>query len=813
MGVQGIEYGRGHERLEKLLRSIDRPGNYCTGGREFLPVPRVVVEGVGELSFPVPPVQVEALADAAERAPFGKGTRTLVDPSVRDCWQIDARDVSLSGRAWPGSLAKIMEVVAEGLGLPAERLGAELYKLLVYRRGGFFAEHRDTEKVAGMVATLSLSLPAAGAGGEIVVRHGDDETTYDMTADEPSELPFAAFYADCPHEVLPVTEGHRVSLVFNLFLDSAGRGPGAPDYSNLVAPVAECLAEWRAESVDQDSEEQDSEETGNKIVWLLEHEYSEDGLSFATLKNTDAAVAGVFQEAAARAGCEFLAAVLRIHEYGTPDFHVNYWGNVDEDESTMADVHDRWEALDSWAATDGSRPNLGEIPLNEGELLPEGALDDAEPDDRRLEGSTGNEGPTLEHVYRRAALVVWPREKTVDVLARGGIDGAVAWAASRITGDGGADGNRDVEDIERLIERWPLGEFDYREQDRGAMLRLLAAAGAAEQAVRFLHRAVKAKYDGSENEALAAVLPLIGPEETGDFLLGLAEEQLSRRPSSVVELLVLAEETGDQAEDGAERATWREALRQVVSFVLTGLRAALEREARVRADREARRRERIDMGYVRERKAPEWIDHEAVRDLFLLARPLGLADEAMAAAGAIGDHPRIVTRGRMLPAALEGMHEDEESARSPVYALLWRQAADFLLERSSDVPAEPTDWAMPAEVRCDCEDCVALLAFCRDPDKRVGRFSVRKDRRKHLHRTIDGYRLDLEHVTERKGSPYTLVCTKTRAGHRRRLREYAEDLEWMDSLRDCAPRAKGAAVSAETVDRLARAVETGTAAG
>ncbi len=812
MGVQGIEYGRGHERLEELLRSIDRPGNYCVGGREFLPVPRVVVKGVGELSFPVPPVQIEALADAAERAPYGKGTRTLVDPSVRDCWQIDARNVNLSGRAWPGSLAKIMELVAEGLGLPAERLGAELYKLLVYRRGGFFAEHRDTEKVPGMVATLSLSLPAAGAGGEIVVRHGDDETTYDMAANEPSELAFAAFYADCPHEVLPVTEGHRVSLVFNLFLDSAGRGPGAPDYSDLLAPVAECLAEWRAESVERDSEET-GDKVADKIVWLLEHEYSEDGLSFATLKNTDAAVAGVFREAAERAGCEFLAAVLRIHEYGTPDLHVDYWDNVQEDDSTMVDVHDRWEALDSWAATDGSRPNLGEIPLNEGELLPEGALDDAEPDDRRLEGSTGNEGPTLEHVYRRAALVVWPREKTVDVLARDGIDGAVAWAASRIVGRAGADGGLEVEDIERLIELWPLGERDYRQQDRAAMLRLLASAGAAEQTVDFLHRAVKTKHDGSENEALAAVMPLIGAEEAGEFLLALAEEQLSRRPSSVVELLVLAEEVGDAAEDGAERAMWREALRQVVSFVLTGLRAAFEREAGVRADREASRLERIAMGFVRERKAPEWIDHEAVRDVFLLARPLGLADEAMAAAGAIGDHPRIVTRGRMLPAALEGMHEDEELARSPAYALLWRQAADFLLERSSDVPAEPTDWAMPAEVRCDCEDCVALLAFCRDPDKRVGRFSVRKDRRKHIHRTIDGYRLDLDHETERKGSPYTLVCTKTRNGHRRRLREYAEDIEWMDSLHDGAPRVSGDAVSAETVDRLARAVETGTAAG
>ena len=118
-------------------------------------------------------------------------------------------------------------MVAAGLGLPAERLGTELYKLLVYRPGGFFAEHRDTEKVPGMVATLSLSLPTPGAGGELVVRHAAREATLDMAALEPSELLFAAFYSDCPHEVLPVRDGHRVSLVFNLFA-----GPRTTDWSH-----------------------------------------------------------------------------------------------------------------------------------------------------------------------------------------------------------------------------------------------------------------------------------------------------------------------------------------------------------------------------------------------------------------------------------------------------------------------------------------------------------------------------------------------------------------------------------------------------
>ncbi len=806
MGIEGIEYGAAHARLEELLNSVDRPGSYCTGGRLYVPLPRVQVTGLGDLSFPVPPAQIEALFDAAERAPYGKGTRTLVDTSVRDCWQIDSRKVRLAGQAWPNSRAKILSLVAEGLGLPVERLGADLYKLLVYRRGGFFAEHRDTEKIPGMVGTLSLSLPAAGSGGEIVVRHRERETVFDTAASEPSELAFTALYADCLHEVKPVTAGHRVSLVFNLVLDSAEHGPGAPDYSDLAGPVAQCLAEWRDEG------------EASKVVWLLDHEYSEEGLSFQTLKNTDAAVARVLGEAADRADCELHAAVLKIDEFGTPDFE---WGWADDPDAVMGEVIDRRLVLDAWAGRDGGRPSLGEIPLDDGELLPFGALDDAEPDERRLEDSTGNEGPTLEHVYRRAVLVAWPREKAVEVVAGAGIDHAVAWAAARHASHGTADPDANRGILARLVELWPAEEY-WRKQDRDRLLHLLAAADAADLAVKFLSGVVLAKYDGSENEALADVIWLIGAEETAAFLVGLLEEQLPKRPACVVELLVLLGELADATEDAA----WREPLRESVRAALTGLEAAVASRAQACAERDARRFELPDAYWARTRswledgdgeKQPRpWIDDEAVRDLFLLARPLDLGREAAATARAIGEHPQIVTPGRMLPAALEGMHEDEELARSPVYSLLWRQAADFLLARSSRIPSEPDDWTMTVDISCDCEDCAALRAFCRDPGKQVERFSVRKDRRKHLHRTIDGYGLDIDHVTERRGSPYTLVCTKNRNGHKRRLREYKEDLRWMDSLLECAPDAPAGAALDEiesVAEWLRQAVTSGRPTG
>ena len=814
MGIKGIEYGHEHERLEHLLRSVDQPGDYCVGGRLYTPMPRVIVDGAGELSFPIPDAQIGALIAAAERAPYGKGTETLVDTAVRDCWQIDAARVRLAGRAWPDSFAKVMESVAAGLGLPAGRLNAELYKLLIYRPGGFFAEHRDTEKVPGMVATLSLSLPTPGAGGELVVRHGGREEVFDLSAGEPSEMSFAAFYADCLHEVRPLADGHRVTLVFSLFLGSSGDVPAAPDHSDLAAAVAECLARWRDEG-DTD-----------KLVWVLDHEYSEGGLSFDTLKNADAAVAQVLGDAAERADCELHAAVLRIEEFGSPLHEVFAhgwewgldleWEGYDDvgPEADMDEVHDRWEALDGWVARNGSRPLFGEIPLNALELLPQGALDEAEPDGRRLRGSTGNTGPTLEFIYRLAALVIWPSELTVDVVASGSIDRAVAWVETQCDPVRHGGGTRTRELLATLTGLWPVGQDAREEQDRAAMLRLLRSTGEGEVAADFLDRVVMANYDGSENEALAAVMPVIGPAEAADILPWFVEEHLPRRVSDVARMLVAvavecaeARSAGGLADPATDTA-WHDVLRTSVAAALSGLGAALKTESEMRPGQDDKwplgtwLRSRARFGRASQ---DDWIDPAAICGLLLLATRHGLDDEAAAAAQVIGDHPDIVTPDRMLPDALALMHKQSTLAAAPAYRALWRQAADFLLERSSTVPGEPTDWTIAEDASCECDLCARLRAFCRDPVKQVERFKVRTDLRRHLHQVIDRRGLDLDHETERRGSPYTLVCTKNRASHQRRLEEYAEDLRCMGTLLLSMPEGGGRGVGSGRAERLEEA--------
>ena len=76
--------------------------------------------------------------------------------------------------------------------------------------------------------------------------------------------------------------------------------------------------------------------------------------------------------------------------------------------------------------------------------------------------------------------------------------------------------------------------------------------------------------------------------------------------------------------------------------------------------------------------------------------------------------------------------------------------------------------------------------FLRDPAQRVGRFPLRKERRQHLHQQIDRHGCDLTHVTERVGSPQTLVCTKTQASYERRLKQFEVDQKLLAELETLA---------------------------
>src|SRR5439155_9528156 len=103
------------------------------------------------------------------------------------------------------------------------------------------------EKSPGMFATLLVVLPSQFAGGELAVRHKGRDVRLDLRTDDPAQIRFAAFYADCVHEVLPVVDGCRLTLVYNLVRSGRGRPPRPPDYVREQARTTVLLQAWHAD--------------------------------------------------------------------------------------------------------------------------------------------------------------------------------------------------------------------------------------------------------------------------------------------------------------------------------------------------------------------------------------------------------------------------------------------------------------------------------------------------------------------------------------------------------------------------------------
>jgi hypothetical protein len=119
---------------------------------------------------------------------------------------------------------------------------------------------------------------------------------------------------------------------------------------------------------------------------------------------------------------------------------------------------------------------------------------------------------------------------------------------------------------------------------------------------------------------------------------------------------------------------------------------------------------------------------------------------------------------------------------------LLRHCLSELRAATAHPPEPPKDWKREAKLGCTCDDCVALSRFLRDPAERVGRFPLNKQRRQHLHQQIDKHRCDVTHVTERKGSPQTLVCTKTQDSYERRRQQFGVDQVVLAELEKLAKR-------------------------
>lgn len=189
-------------------------------------------------------------------------------------WQLEPEQVMIRNLNWQIRMNEILTKIEVDLGCKEVGIESQLYKVLIYEKGGFFAPHRDTEKIDRMFATLVVMMPSIYEGGQLVVRHKNEMKTFDFSTENVTSVHYAAFYCDCEHELKPVTLGFRMCLVYNVAYKGEMR-PLPVDQSQNIQKISSLFEKWLS-----------NPETP-KMAIMLDHSYTQRNLSFQSLKGTD----------------------------------------------------------------------------------------------------------------------------------------------------------------------------------------------------------------------------------------------------------------------------------------------------------------------------------------------------------------------------------------------------------------------------------------------------------------------------------------------------------------------------------------------
>lgn len=708
------------KKIIDCLKEIKGFGSFACSGIQPFVFPGLEVAGVGELSYPFSEQQTRELIKIARKAPYGKGSETLFDNEVRSAWEIDATALKFHGAKWIAFLNKVLVAVKRDLGIQHDDVDANLYKMLIYENGDFFLAHKDSEKEKGMFGTLIVGLPVRHSGGELIVRFDGKEKV--IRFDEPcseGDLPFAAFYADCDHEVRPLISGYRVVLVYNLVQRQAGKSIQPEPLADYVTRLAALLK----------SDSENDTETP-KIV-LLGHQYTPENFSSESLKLDDRTRSEVLLRAAEQAGYYAKMCLVTSYQSGLPSYD-GYNEEPDED-TLMEEVYDESLNVEHWL--EEGVPPLRKFSFDEEDLLATFHINDGEPIVKECSGYMGNYGPDLMHWYHYGAVVLWSANAHEQLLPEQTTANKLEWIAYY-------NSKRDQLTQSEIalcdnILTGPLEDKGYYQQtDYNIIADWLTTSKESPRMRANAKELLMEHFLKIDAAHWAKLVHYYSLDYSHSLFLEIGQKANSEKMTHLLGILhYLAE--GQISVD----------LVAAVMEDLPGCFATMSTNNQV-------------------------VTPKSLRDLLYLEKLLpqnNAWEEAMLSN--LTTHRQRKYINNVL--AGEVMAQEEIADFAKKLLLICR---DDLIIRYYNKPQPPADWSRPVpQSDTHKREWKLLEKFMQSPVERVFDYKAVKQDREHLAYAIRQVTTDLEMETIRKGSPHILRITKTQAAYERKLKYWNED--------------------------------------
>lgn len=133
----------------ECLDAVQSVGSFATFGKlDGIVEPDIYINfpaGATHIHVPLLEEHAKAIIAVSHQAPFGKGTETIIDTSVRKTWELNHNQFELRNPEWQQYMAQIAKKVAAELGISrgTGTFQAQLYKMLLYERGAMFKAHTE----------------------------------------------------------------------------------------------------------------------------------------------------------------------------------------------------------------------------------------------------------------------------------------------------------------------------------------------------------------------------------------------------------------------------------------------------------------------------------------------------------------------------------------------------------------------------------------------------------------------------------------------------------------------------------------------
>ena len=420
----------------------------------------------------------------------------------------------------------------------------------------------------------------------------------------------------------------------------------------------------------------------------------------------------------------------------------------------------------AFVGADGSKIDVKKLDLDEDDLLAAVPLVDGPGRECAISEATGNEGATKDLWYHRGAVIMWPKERELELATNMDVDYGIHVLKRALQDQAKLTGKRRRQLMRlanHIVETLP----SYRHEDLSAELIQLADIPLLK---KFLFRGAYAYAMEIDPNLLIQAAERFGWDA---FALDVQSRLAAANGLQWLDALLQTGQSISKAGQDVIR-------RWVASRWRKALTAAMQPASA--PDLPSTARARRHYAYEIDRFHAE---KSAKQDelIYLVRLTSCLHMEAVASqvmerlAAAPEDAFLTETYGPAIIRALESL---QSQAHDPIIAQRFASAARERLQAAYPSPPEPPeDWRREGRLDCDCEFCVAVNAFL--PQRDLGAMRIDKTLKRnllHVESEVEKRHIEVDVDIQKAASKFSGVIRKNqrRYEHRRQLYSAAQSI-------------------------------------